>query len=213
MTLRIAVFGTGHMAGALARHWVGHDYELAVSGRSPESTARLATELGARALPWRAAAEWADVVLLAVHWAGVDEALTLAGADEETLAGKVIIDCGNPVEVQRFTLADRDRSLARHIQDRTGSRVVKAFNLAQVKVWEHMPDYDGRALVAPMAGDDADAKAIVSRLVTAVGAQALDTGDLEHAAYLEAMGAVIIRILFGGADPTTVFNVVDAVEA
>jgi 8-hydroxy-5-deazaflavin:NADPH oxidoreductase len=210
MTIRIAVFGSGHMAGALPRHWVGHDYELAVSGRSPESTAKLATELGARALPWRAAAEWADLVLLAVHWAGVEQALTFAGADEETLAGKVIIDCGNPVEVERFTLVDRDRSLARHIQERTGARVVKAFNLAHSKVWEHMPDYAGGPLVVPIAGDDADAKAIVSRLVTAVGAQALDAGDLEHAVYLEAMGAVIIRILFGGADPTTVFNLVHA---
>lgn len=195
------------MAGALAPHWVGH-HQLAVSGRSPESTAKLATELGARALPWRAAAEWADVVLLAVHWAGVDEALTSAGADEETLAGKVIIDCGNPVEVQRFTLVGPDHSLARHIQDRTGARVVKAFNLAHCTVWEHVPDYDGRPLVVPIAGNDADAKAIVSGLVTAVGAQAVDTGDLEHAAYLEAMAAVIIRILAGGADPTTVFNLV-----
>jgi predicted dinucleotide-binding enzyme len=164
-------------------------------------------------LPWRAAAEWADVVLLAVHWDGVDEALTLAGADDGTLAGKVIIDCGNPVEVQRFTLVDRDRSLARRIQDRTGARVVKAFNLAHSNVWEHVPDYDGRPLVVPIAGDDADAKAVVSRLVTAVGAQALDAGDLEHAAYLEAMAAVIIRILFGGADPTTVFNLVQPAKA
>jgi predicted dinucleotide-binding enzyme len=211
--LRIAVFGSGHMARALAPHWVGPDRELAVASRNTASAHELATELDAAVMPWREAAEWADVVLLAVHWAGVDEALTRAGADEGTLVGDVIVDCGNPVEVERFTLVTAGESLARRIQDRTRGRVVKAFNLAHHLVWERMPRYDGRPLVVPLAGDDAEAKETVSRLVADVGGNALDAGGLEQAAHLEAMAAVIIRILFGGADPTTVFNLVAAADA
>jgi predicted dinucleotide-binding enzyme len=207
--LRIAVFGPGRMAGAIAPHWVGPGRELAVSGRRSDAVDKLAGELGATVMPWRQAAEWADVVLLAVHWSGVDEALTQAGADDGTLAGKVLVDCGNAVEVERFTLVDPARSLAQRIRDRTGARVVKAFNLAHFKVWEHVPDYDGRPFTVPIAGDDEEAKALVSGLIADVGATAVDTGDLDHATYLEAMAVVIIRILFSGADPTTVFNLVD----
>src|SRR5688500_8556137 len=90
--LHIAVLGAGHMARAPAPHWTRPGRELVVAGRTPATVASLAADLGAGTRSWRDAAEWADVVLLAVHWAGVDDALAAAGADDGTLAGKVVID-------------------------------------------------------------------------------------------------------------------------
>ena len=206
----LAVFGAGAMSGVLAPHWVRPGRVLSVSGRSSETAERLAGRLGALVLDWSEAARAADVVLLGVHWAGVDEALTWAGADDGALAGKVIIDCSNPVEVEGFTLVHGGRSLTEAVQHRTGARVVKAFNLCHAEVWRRVPSYGRPGLVVPISGDDPSAKELVAGLVDEVGATALDVGGVDQALHLEAVAAIVIRLLFGGADPSTTFNLVTA---
>ena len=186
---------------------------MTVSGRTPAEVERLASELGATAMGWRDAADAADVILLAVHWAGVDDVLTAAGAEHGALERKVIVDCGNPVEVENFTLVHPEVSLTEMVQRRTGARVVKAFNLAQAGVWRAMPDYGARGLMVPICGDDAAAKSTVAGLVEEVGATAVDVGDLRQALHLEAAAAVVIRHLFGGAETTATFNLVSARSA
>lgn len=206
----LAVFGAGAMSGALAPHWVREGRTLSVAGRTRAKAERLAAAVGGSVLPWRDAATAADVVLMGVHWAGVDEVLTLAGADEGTLAGKVVIDCGNPVEIDGFTLVHPEHSLAEHMQRRTGARVVKAFNLCQHEVWRRIPDYGDQGLVVPISGDDHEAKTFVADLVAEVGATARDIGDASQAVHLEAAAAVIIRLLFSGAEVSTTFNLTSA---
>jgi 8-hydroxy-5-deazaflavin:NADPH oxidoreductase len=77
------------------------------------------------------------VVLLAVLYPGVDSTLRDAGAAEDTLRGKVLIDCNNPVEVERFKLVtEPGSSLAEHIAAMTGARVVKALNQVEACVWQ-----------------------------------------------------------------------------
>jgi predicted dinucleotide-binding enzyme len=49
---------------------------------------------------------------------------------------------------------------------------------------------------------------VTDALVRATGAEPLDAGGLEHAAYLEAMGAVIIRQLWGGRPPASAFQLI-----
>ena len=87
----------------------------------------------------------------------------------------------------------------------TGARVVKALNQVEARVWEQRAAYEGRSLVVPIAGDD-EGKAIVATLVRNAGGEPVDAGGIEHAGYLEAMAAVIIRLLFGGADPLSAFQ-------
>ena len=209
----LAVFGTGAMAGALAPHFARPGRALTVSGRTRTEVERLASELGATAMGWRDAADAADVILLAVHWAGVDDVLIAAGADDGLLEGKVIVDCGNPVEVEKFTLVHPEESLSVKIQRRTGARVVKAFNLAHIDVWRAMPDYGAGGLMVPICGDDPAAKSAVAGLVDEVGATAIDVGELRQALHLEAAAAVVIRHLFGGADTSATFNLVSARSA
>lgn len=204
--MKIGILGAGRMTEALSGHWVRAGHEVMIAGRSPEKAARLARELGARTGTLAEAAAFGEIVLLAVRYEGVDSTLAAAGAADASLADKVLIDCNNPVEIERFTLVRRDEgSLAQHIAAVSGARVVKAFNLAHFSVWRDAPPYGRRPLAVPIAGDE-QAKPIVTDLVETVGGAVLDAGSLEHAAYLEAMGAVVIRALFGGANPTTTFQ-------
>ena len=48
-TLKIGIIGTGHIGGALARHWVRAGHEVFMSSRHPERLKDLADELGPRA--------------------------------------------------------------------------------------------------------------------------------------------------------------------
>ena len=68
----------------------------------------------------------------------------------EAFAGKTVIDINNPVDIENFlTTRDDGRSLTEAIADALpDAKVGKAFNMAQVKVWED-PDmtYDGRQMV------------------------------------------------------------------
>jgi predicted dinucleotide-binding enzyme len=150
------------------------------------------------------------VVLLAVRREGLAVTLEQAGAAEDSLAGKTVIaviDCGNAVDVTDFSLVIWEgKSLAEQAQHLApGSHVVKAFNLCHAKVWQMTPPaFDGWSLAVPFAGDD-HGKAVARQLITDLGCDPLDAGDLRQARHLKAMGIVIIRLLFGGCDPYSVF--------
>jgi predicted dinucleotide-binding enzyme len=195
------------MTEALAAGWVGAGHEVLVGGRTPEKAADLAARIGAKSGTLREAAEFGDAVLIAVRLAGLAETLRAAGADAGTLAGKTVIDCGNAVDVSDFSQVTFDgRSMAEEVARLApGARVVKAFNQAHAAVWRMRPPvFDGRPLAVPFAGDE-DGKAVARALISALGAEPLDAGDLTQARNLEAMAIVIIRLLFSGYDPLSVF--------
>lgn len=205
--MKIGVLGAGMMTEALAGAWARAGHDVLIGGRTPQKSAGLAKRIGARAGTLREAAEFGEVILLAVRREGLVETLELAGAPEGTLAGKTVIDCGNAVDLTDFSLVTWEgKSLAEQAQHLApGSHVVKAFNQAHARVWQMTPpSFDGRPLAVPYAGDD-EGKKIARRLITDLGAEPLDAGDLTQARHLEAMAIVIIRLLFSGCDPHSAF--------
>lgn len=212
--MKIGILGAGAMAEVLAAGWLSAGHEVMVGTRDPQRGAAVATRLGDR-IPsgtLRDAAMFGDAVLLAIRPTGVIPALLACGAPEGTLAGRVVIDCNNPVEIASFTTTTGPVSLAEQVAGLApGSQVVKAFNQCQAGVWALQPPmFDGRLLSVPLCGDDPAAKEIVSGLVRDLHCLPVDVGPLHRARHLEAMAAVIIGLLFAGADPSTVFNLVDA---
>jgi 8-hydroxy-5-deazaflavin:NADPH oxidoreductase len=204
--MKIAVLGAGRMAEVLVPAWIAAGHDMMIGGRTASRTQALAQRQGARTGTLREAAQFGEVVMLAVLYAGIESTLREAGAAEGVLRGKVLIDCNNPVEVQRFTLVtEPGTSLAEHIAAQTGARVVKALNQAHFHVWQQRARYAERPPVVPIAGDE-DAKEIVAALVRDASGEPLDAGGIEQAHNLEAMAAVIIRILFGGADSLSAFQ-------
>lgn len=205
--MRIGTLGAGMMTEALAGQWSRAGHEVLVGGRSPDKAAALAKGIGARAGTLAEAAEFGDAVLLAVRSEGLAETLEQAGATAGALAGKTVIDCGNAVDITDFSLVTWEgKSLAEQAQHLApGSHVVKAFNLCHAKVWQMTPPvFGGSPLAVPFAGDG-EGKATARRLIADLGCYPLDAGDLRQARHLEAMAIVIIRLLFGGYDPYSVF--------
>jgi predicted dinucleotide-binding enzyme len=204
--MKIGVLGAGRMAEGLVPHWLAAGHDVMIGGRTPAKAAALAERLGARSGSLREAAEFGEAIFLAVLSAGVESTLRDAGAADDVLRGKVLIESTNAIEHERLTVTTGPgSSVSEQISAATGARVAKAFNQVHFDVWRRRARYAGEPLVVPVAGD-AEAKAVATELVRDAGAEPLDAGGLDHAYELEAMAAVIIRLLFAGADPLSAFQ-------
>ncbi len=204
--MKIGFVGAGGMAKALAGKWaLKHDVML--SGRTAEKTSEAAQAVGAAAGAADQAVAFADVVVLATRWEDVFTAIEDAGGPA-AFNGKIVIDINNPVDIETFvTTRDDGRSLTEAIAEALpAAHVGKAFNMAQVAVWAD-PDmtYDGRQMVTLYTADDG-ADAAIAELIADVGAEPLRLGGNAHAYQLEAAAAMVIKFLFAGGDPHTIFN-------
>ena len=204
--MKIGIIGAGGMAKALAGKWQAN-HQILLSGRDLEKTKEAAQAVNAMHGTAAEATAFGDVVVLATRWEDVFDAIESAGGPE-AFSGKIVIDINNPVSIETFVTTRSDgRSLTEAIADTLpGAKVAKSFNMAQVAVWES-PDmnFDGRQMVVLYTSDD-QAGQTIERLIADVGAEPLRLGGNEHAYQLEAAAAIVIKFLFAGRDPKTIFN-------
>jgi hypothetical protein len=137
--LSVGTIGAGTVAQAIAGHAVAASHQLILSNsRGPESLAELVDQLGANASAGTVAeAAQADLVILAVGWDQVPEAVQ--GLSDRN--GRVLIDAtnqwhqgvGTEVNLGDQTGSERNAGLM------PGARVVKAFSRsAAVRWWGFM---------------------------------------------------------------------------
>lgn len=196
--MRIGILGAGNMAEALGGHWVRAGHDVMVSGRDSSKTAAVATMIGAQDGSWRAAADFGEVVLLAVPGQVVPVVLESVGLG---LRDKAVIDCTNSIG-EGLTFAG---PIAERVATTTGARVVKAFNLCHQNVWRMAPPvFDGAPLTVPLCGDDDDALAAARSLVADLGCVPVDVGGLARAELLEAAAVFMISLWSSGVDPHAV---------
>ncbi|WP_422374470.1 NADPH-dependent F420 reductase [Roseibium sp.] len=204
--MKIGLIGSGGMARALAGKWAAQ-HEVMLSGRDLAKAKSIADEIGVQAGSAEEAASFGEVVVLATRWEDVFSGIDSAGGPE-AFKGKIVVDINNPVSIETFlTTRDDARSLTEAISDYLpGAHVGKAFNMAQVAVWAD-PDmtYDGRQMVTLYTADEA-ADEIIAQLIRDVGALPQRLGSNAHAYQLEAAAAIVIKFLFAGRDPQTIFN-------
>jgi NADPH-dependent F420 reductase len=175
----VSIIGTGNMGQAIAGlvRTGGHTVELIGHADTDQPVT-------------------GDVVVLAVYYGSVEEIIAQRG---EQLAGKVVVDITNPVNVETFDslVVPADGSATAEIAARLpGARVVKAFNtnFAATLTSGTVGDQPTTVLIA---GDDADAKSLVAGIVTDAGLRALDAGSLRRARELEALGFLQIGLAAG----------------
>jgi predicted dinucleotide-binding enzyme len=93
--IKIGIIGAGKIGGTLAKLWVDAGHEVLISSRHPDELKPLAQSLGPKAhvgTP-RDAVLFSNVVLISIPYG----ALPQVGKDLVTeLAGKIVIDTGNP---------------------------------------------------------------------------------------------------------------------
>jgi predicted dinucleotide-binding enzyme len=178
----IGIIGSGHIGGTLARLFTaaGHDVVIANS-RGPDTLAGLVDEVGGgvRAATVDEAARVGEVVVVAIPVKAVED------LPPDPFAGKIVVDANNyyPGRDGQYESLDTDATtstemLAAHLP---GARVVKAFNTMNYRLLDSGGRTDAPAderLAIFLAGDDAEAKAVVAGLIEELGFAPVDTGGL-----------------------------------
>ena len=181
--LKVGIIGAGHIGGTLAALWVKSGHEVLVSSRHPDELRGLASSLGPNAhvgTP-REAAVFGDVVLISVPYG----ALPQVGRDlAHELAGKVVLDTGNPYPARDGRMAEEARRKGTGVASAEflpGVRLVRAFNAIGYGPLASEAHRPGELIAIPLAGDDREALAVAQRLVRDAGFEPVVVGPLSHA--------------------------------
>jgi NADPH-dependent F420 reductase len=137
-----------------------------------------------------------DLVVLAVPYPAVADVIATR-ADQ--LAGKVVVDISNPLNFETFDslTVPADGSAAAEIAAALPqSRVLKAFN-TNFAATLASGDIGPLPTTVLIAGDDADAKALLTGVISAGGLRAIDAGALSRARELEAIGFLQLTLAVG----------------
>jgi NADPH-dependent F420 reductase len=191
--------GTGDQGRGLAHRFALAGHPVIIGSRSAERAAAAAQGLGAgpriRGMVNAAAAAAADVVIVAVPWDGHGELLASLAAP---LAGKIVIDCVNPLGFDQrgaYPLAVAEGSAAQQAAAvLPDSVVVGAFHhvSAVLLLDAAVPSVDLDVLVL---GDDRQATDLVQALAARIpGARGVYAGRLRNCGQVEALTANLVSI-------------------
>lgn len=203
--MNIGIVGTGTMGAGLGKLWAGRGHQVFFGSRNPAKAQALAGSVGANARGGTIAeaGEFAEAVLLATPWEATEAAVKGAG----DLAGKILIDCTNPLVSDYMQLAvGHSTSGAEEIAKwAPGASVVKAFNAIFGRVINSgNPNFGGQPATVFYCGDDEAAKAKVAELVEEIGFDPVDAGPLENARYLEPLGELLVQLAYDLAMGTNI---------
>jgi predicted dinucleotide-binding enzyme len=212
--MRIGVLGTGTVGRTIGSALLRQGHEVRMGSRSAgnEAAVAWAAEIGGPATEgsFADAAGFGELIFNATNGAASLQALEAAGAEQ--LAGKVLVDVANPLDVSKgmpptLTVCNDD-SLAEQIQRAFPDvRVVKALNTVTAAVMV-APDRVPGTHTVFVCGDDAGAKAQVGELLRGFGWPAesiLDLGGIEAARGPEMYLPLWLRLW--GATGTAILNV------
>jgi 8-hydroxy-5-deazaflavin:NADPH oxidoreductase len=208
--MQIAIIGTGNVGAALGQRWAaaGHDILFGVRQPGAAKAAAVVKKAGARAraVAVREAAAGAAVVVLAIPFDAAEQTIAECG----NLAGKIVIDCNNPLlpDLSGLTVGHTDSAGEMVARWAKGARVVKTLNTTGSGNMLD-PRYGREALSMFVCGDDPDAKKVVTGLVAALGFEPVDVGPLSQARYLEPLAMLWISMAYRlGQGPDFGFRVV-----
>lgn len=205
--MNIGIIGSGNVGSVLGKGWARRGQKVLFSySRDRQKLERLAAAAGpnARAGTPAEAAQFGEVVVLATPWGAVEDALQAAGS----LAGKILVDCTNPLKADFSGLAighttSAAEEVARHA---SGARVVKAFNTTGAGNMEN-PRYGSDRVTLFICGEDGSAKATVARLAEELDFDVVDAGALTVARLLEQVAMLWIHLAYAqGLGPNIAYK-------
>jgi predicted dinucleotide-binding enzyme len=198
--MRIGILGSGLMGGKLGTLFARAGHEVMFSySRSEQKLRRLARAApNARHGTPAEAAGKADVVLIAVHWARIDDVLSQAG----DLSGKVVVTCSLPMSAQdtELVVAHTSSGAEALAAKAPRAKIVAAFGTVPsevlFEVFERRRRKSRPSLV--YCGQSAAAKKVAGELIRDAGFEPVDAGPLKIARYLEPFTLLIARLAYEG---------------
>ena len=199
--MRIGILGSGLMGGKLGTLFARAGHEVTFSyARSEAKLKALAKEAGGKVKAGspKEAAEGAEALLLAIHWARLTDVLTQTG----DLAGKTVITCSLPMnDANTELVVGHSSSGAEELQKRLPqAKVVGAFTTVPSEVffgvYAARRKQDRPSLV--YYGDDGKSKQLAAGLIEDVGFEPVDAGSLRIARYAEPFVLLVAQLAYEG---------------
>jgi 8-hydroxy-5-deazaflavin:NADPH oxidoreductase len=186
--MKIATIGAGREGGALGTAFAKLGHPVMFSSRHPEELKDLVAAAGptARAGTTAEAVAFGEVIFLVVPYPAIEQIAQEFGA---ALAAKpLILDVSNPIPgrdgqdfVNKITAEGGPGVVTAQLLK--GAKIVRGFNAISFKLVSGEQPPTGPVGV-PIAGDDAKAIALASRLIREVGFEPVLIGDLTKGKYL-----------------------------
>lgn len=190
---KIAVLGSGVVGEVLANGFLKHGFTVMRASRDPSKLSDWQKKAGAKAKVgnFQEAAQFGDIVVLAVKGDAAESAVKLCGA--EALKGKIVIDTTNPIApappeqgVLRF-FTDLNSSLMEKLQKQVPSaHFVKAFSCVGSDFMVNPKFPDGKPTMF-ICGNDNKAKLAVQDILVQFGWDVADMGAAEAARAIEPL--------------------------
>lgn len=180
LLMRIAIVGAGNVGKALGEGFARSGHQVTYIGRETSAAERAKR------------AEEAEAVVLSVP---ADQAKAAVAGLE--LAGKIVVDCTNPLkaDLSGLTTGPDSSACEQLAAALPGAHVVKAFNTVGFDIMRN-PVFGDRHVVMLVAGDDAAAKERVMALARDLGFDPLDAGPLAAARLLEPFAMLWISLAY-----------------
>lgn len=195
---RIAIVGAGNVGGnlgiLLARSGYSIRFGIREGSNADEVIAQCEGKAEGSSIP--EAAKWADIIILSVP---ANAALDAARGMGD-LTGKVLVDTNNPLKWDEgpvHTPPPEGSITAALAKAFPKARVVKAFNTFGAE-FHLSPKLGSTSIDVQLAGDDAEAKALVASVATRAGFTPVDVGPLRNAAHLESLAILWIHLALKG---------------
>jgi 8-hydroxy-5-deazaflavin:NADPH oxidoreductase len=193
--------GTGPQGRGLARRFAAAGLQVVIGSRSAERAEATASQIGSQVGSGVAGADnegaagAGDIVILAVPWEGHRE---LVEALRPVLAGKVVVDCVNPLGFDKqgaYPLPVEEGSAAQQAAALLpDSTVVAAFHHVSAVLLED-PEVGTVDTDVLVLGDDREATDLVRALAGVIpGVRGVYGGRLRNAHQVEAFTANLISI-------------------
>jgi predicted dinucleotide-binding enzyme len=193
--VKVTIIGAGNMGRAIGALAVAGGNQIELIDRNSDDAKALAQELGESAVAVDQDGQFGgDVAVIALYYPVTLEAVR---QHRDQLAGKVVVEISNPVDVQTWDrlATSGERSAAEEAAELLpqGTPLVKAFNTTFANTLV-AGEVAGQQLDVLIAGDDEGAKQKVANLVEAGGQRPIDVGPLIRARELEHLGLLLITI-------------------
>lgn len=194
--MNIAFLGIGQVGSALAGNLAHFNHHVTIAARDPNSEkvkSALSKYTALKVATVSEAIAQAEVVFLATPYDAVEAAVS----EVEDWSGKILVDCTNPVGANLSHGLASKISGGEVIQNLLPeAKVVKAFTIYGFENFENTvyPGYGHLKPAMLIAGNDPEAKQIVSKLCIELGWEPVDTGDISQSLHLEHLCLLWIKM-------------------
>lgn len=197
--MNIGIIGSGNMGGSLAKLWAEKGHKILLTSTSPEQTAQVAKSIGENVSTGSTAdaVSYGDVVVFAFPYESLNDVISKGGS----FKNKIVIDLINPLTPDiKGLLLGFSTSASEEIEKRIPeAKVVKAFNTISAPVVKSGKiKFNGVAPDVFFCGNDEESKGVVMNLIQDIGFEAIDSGPLTNARYLEPIAEFVIQLAILG---------------